>query len=126
MKRRSSSTPAHSLFRHDPLFRNDPTTRRTERAILRPIGLKAFGFSDEDPLFVFKYYRDTVSGPPSSGERVMFISLKDLEEFSGKPPSGIVDVNALSMLVLLDEFLEEEGDDMDGELSRGIARQRQK
>ena len=80
MKSISSSRPANSLFRNDPLFRNDQATRRTERAILRPISHKSFGISDEEGVFVFKYYRDTVAGPPSSGERLMLVSFEDLQE----------------------------------------------
>jgi hypothetical protein len=124
MKSISSSRPANSLFRNDPLFRNDQATRRTERAILRPISRKAFGISDEEGVFVFKYYRDMVAGPPSSGERLMFVSFEDLQELSGKPPSDIVDVRALSTLVLLNEFMEDEGDALERALTRAIARQR--
>jgi hypothetical protein len=85
------------------------------------MGQKALGRSDEDSLFVFRYYRDMVAGPGSSGERVMFIAL---EELASKPPSDIVDVEALSRLVALDEFLEDAGGVMERELIREIARQR--
>jgi len=64
MKSISSSRPANSLFRSDPLFRNDQATRRTERAILRPISRKAFGISDEEGVFVFRNYRDMVLDLP--------------------------------------------------------------
>jgi hypothetical protein len=124
MKSISSSKPANSLLRNDPLFRNDQATRRTERAILRPIGVKAFGISDEERVFIFKYYRDMMAGPPSSGERLMLISFEDLQELSGKPPSDIVDVRALCALVVLDEFMEDEGDGLERALTRAIARQR--
>ena len=118
MKSISSSRPANSLFR------NDPMTRRTERAILRPISRKALGISYEEGVFVFKYYRDMAAGPTSSGERLMLVSFEDLQELSGKPPSDIVDVRALSTLVLLNEFMEDEGDALERALARAIARQR--
>jgi hypothetical protein len=70
-------------------------------------------------LFVFKYYRDTAAGPGSSGETVMFIAL---ERLSGTPTRNSVVVEAL--LVMLDGFMEDEGDDTDPELLivSGIAR----
>jgi hypothetical protein len=124
MKSISSSKPANSLFRNDPLFRNDQATRRTERAILRPIGRKAIGISDEDRVFIFKYYRDMAAGPTASGERVMFVSLEDLKEITGGPRSDLVDARALCTLVVLDEFMEDEGDAIEQALTRAIARQR--
>jgi hypothetical protein len=54
----------------------------------------------------------------------MLVSFEDLQELSGKRPSDIVDVRALSTLVLLNEFMEDEGDALERALTRAIARQR--
>lgn len=93
------------------MFRNDRQTRATERALLRPLKHQGRVWIDIDgsPLFVFRYYRDTMEGPPSSGERSMLVSLLDLRSFSSWKTSNTadVDVEALSMLVDLEEFLED-------------------
>jgi len=93
------------------MFRNDRQTRATERALLRPLKHQGRVWIDIDgsPLFVFRYYRDTLEGPPSSGERSMLVSLLDLQSFSRRKTSNTanVDVEALSMLVDLEEFLED-------------------
>jgi len=93
------------------MFRNDRQTRATERALLRPLKHKGRVWIDIDgsPLFVFRYYRDTRGGPPSSGERTILVSLLDLQSFSRRKTSNTadVDVEALSMLVDLEEFLED-------------------
>ena len=92
------------------MFRNDRQTRATERALLRPLKHQGRVWIDIDgsPRFVFRYYRDTMEGPPSSGERSMLVSLLDLRSFSRRKTSNTadVDVEALSMLVDLEEFLE--------------------
>ena len=97
--------------REGHIFRNDRQTRATERALLRPLKHKGRVWIDIDgsPLFVFRYYRDTMGGPPSSGERSMLVSLLDLQSFSHSKTSNTadVDVEALSMLVDLEEFLED-------------------
>ena len=89
------------------LFRNDPQTRATEKALLRLINLEAFGLDDGDGMFAFKYYRDTRAGPPSSGERTLLVSFLDLQDGSGKESANTVNVGALSRLVFLMEVLED-------------------
>ncbi|HET6842905.1 MAG TPA: hypothetical protein VFK06_14705 [Candidatus Angelobacter sp.] len=97
------------ILREGHIFRNDRQTRATERALLRPLKGHIGSDSDGSPLFVFRYYRDTRGGPPSSGERTMLVSLLDLQSFSRRKTSNTadVDVEALSMLVDLEEFLED-------------------
>lgn len=122
MKRRSSSKPADRLFSNGPLFSNDPETRRTERAILRPLNPNILGSSDEGPVFLLKYYRDTAA-PSSSGERVMFIRPEELNALCRRA-SKVINVEALSLLVAFDQFLEDEYTARERDLAKANARQR--
>lgn len=88
------------------VFRNDPQTRATERALVRPLKLGNLWTDDGTPVFAFKYYRDASGGAVSSGERTLLLSSPDLRNDSGEESADTVDVEALSRMVYLAEFLE--------------------